>query len=107
MNPEADRPIWQYRAGARRRRGGAAWLRGRREAAAGGWTTGEATAYPGPDGGRRLRRAGGWRRAKAPERRATGQQRHARVGAPVFFYRILINLTKFYLILTEFLQSFD
>jgi hypothetical protein len=35
---------------------GAAWARGRRgEAAAGGWTTGEAAAYPGPDGGRRLR----------------------------------------------------
>jgi hypothetical protein len=39
-SPEADRPIWQYRAGAipnfRRRRGEAAWPRGRREAAAGG-----------------------------------------------------------------------
>jgi hypothetical protein len=78
--PEADRPIWQYRAGAvpkvrrRRRRGGAAWPRGRREAVAGGWTTGEAAAYAGPDGGRRLRRAGGWRRAKAPERRATARR---------------------------------
>jgi hypothetical protein len=60
---EADRPIWQCRAGAipkvrrRRPRGGAAWPRGRREAAARGWTTGEAAAYPGPDGGRRLPRA--------------------------------------------------
>jgi hypothetical protein len=67
----------QYRVGAiprvrrRRRRGGAVWPRGRREAAAGGWTTEEAVAYSGPDGGRRLRRARGWRRAKAPERRAT------------------------------------
>jgi hypothetical protein len=57
--------------------------RGRREAVAGGWTTGEAAAYPGPDGGRRLRRAGGWRRAKTPQRQATArstQQRDARVG---------------------------
>jgi hypothetical protein len=29
--------------------------------------TREAASYPGPEGGRRLRRAGGWRRAKAPE----------------------------------------
>jgi hypothetical protein len=63
---EADRPIWQYRAGAiprvRRRRGGAAW---------------------GVDdrGGGGLLRAG--RRAKAPERRATvnRQQRDARFGS--------------------------
>jgi hypothetical protein len=81
VESEADRPIWQHRAGAmpKVRRSatatatarGAAWPRGRREAAAGGWTTGEAAAYPGPDDGRRLRRAGGWRRAQAPERRAT------------------------------------
>jgi hypothetical protein len=35
--------------------GGLAAWRGRREAAAGGWTTGEAAAYPGLYGGRRLR----------------------------------------------------
>jgi hypothetical protein len=79
QNTEAERPIWQYRAGAipkvRRRRGGAAWPRGRREAAAGGWTTGEeAAAYPGPDGGRRLRERedGGGRRL-----RSDGQRRDA------------------------------
>jgi hypothetical protein len=81
LKPEEDRPIWgasaipkvRRRCGdlRRRRRGGAAWPRGRREAAAGGWTTGEAAAYPGPDGGRRLLRAGGWRRAKG----ATGTAR--------------------------------
>jgi hypothetical protein len=59
-----DRPIWQYRAGAipkvrrQRQRRGAAWPCGRREAAAGGWKTGEAAAYPGPDDRQMLRRAG-------------------------------------------------
>jgi hypothetical protein len=86
--PEADRRIWQYRAGAipkvRRRRArrsatATAWPRGRREAAAGGGDrTGEAAAYPAPDGGRRLRRAGGWRRAKAPQ----GRVRELRVRSP-------------------------
>jgi hypothetical protein len=53
----------------RRPRGGAAWPRGRREAAA-GWTTGEAAAYPGSDGGRRLReREDGGGREKATARR--------------------------------------
>jgi hypothetical protein len=33
----------------------------KREAAAGGWTTGEAAAYPGPYGGRRQREDGGGR----------------------------------------------
>jgi hypothetical protein len=73
IRPEADRPIWQDRAGAiakvrrRRPRGGAAWPRGRREAAAGGWTTGEAAAYPGPDSGRGFESG----RMAAGERRAT------------------------------------
>jgi hypothetical protein len=74
---EADRPIWQDRAGAiakvRRRqpRGGAAWPRGGREAAAGGWTTREAAAYPGPDGGRDSESG----RMAAPRRARDRQQR--------------------------------
>jgi hypothetical protein len=64
---EADRPIWRDRAGAivrrRRPRGGLAWPRGRREAAAGGWTTREAAAYSRWTAGE-APRAGGWRRAR-------------------------------------------
>jgi hypothetical protein len=74
---EADRPIWQDTTGAiakvrrRRPRGGAAWPRGRREAAAGGWTTGEAAAYSGRTAGE-APRAGGWRPARLREREDGG-----------------------------------
>jgi hypothetical protein len=79
----------------------AAWPRGRREAAAGGWTTGEAVAYPGPDGGRRLRRAGGWQQAKAPERRETTRRWLPNSESAVF----LLNFDKFDRILTESHQT--
>jgi hypothetical protein len=45
---------------------------------AGGWTTGEAAAYPGPDGGRR-REDGGRQRL-----RSDGQQRYV---GKIFFLR--------------------
>jgi hypothetical protein len=78
--PKADSQRVDLR---RRRRGGAAWPRGRREAAAGGWTEDR--------GGGGLPRAG--RRAKAPESGRTaaelGRVREFRVRSPDFCFVVV------------------